>query len=178
MAQAFGQFHADKSAAHHNDALGAGIEFLGNAVHVFKRPQRQHFGQVHAGELQRHGRGAGSENQLVVVLFAFDTGFAVEDADGLLGAVNGGDFVEHAHIHIEACAEVFGGHHQQPATLRDDFAEVIGQATVGIGNVRAAFEQDNFRFFIHAPQSGGRAGTGGYAANNDRFHNPLILVTK
>ena len=168
--EALGQFHAHEPAADHDDALCARVELLGDAVHVLQRPQRQHFGQIDARQLELDRRRARRDDQLVVTLLALRPGLPVEDLDRLFRAVDGGHLVVHAHIHVEALAEILRCHHQQPAALGDDLAKVVRQPAVRVRNVRPLLQQHDFGFLVQPPQPRRRTRSARHAADDDGFH--------
>ncbi len=177
MPQTFRQLHPHEAPAHHNGALRASIQLFGDAVHILKRPQMEHFRQINPRQRKLHRQRPGGNHQSVIRLLALGAAHPVQHAHRLFLAIYRQRLMIHADIHIEPRAEILRRHDQQPVPLRNDFAKVIWQTAVGVRNVRAFFEQDDFVLLIHSAQTSRRTGPAGHATNNDCLHaNSLGLM--
>ena len=90
--------------------------------------------------------------------------------------VDGLHFVAYAHVHVEACAEAFGGLQGEGALVGDGAADVVGQAAVGVRDVAGTLEYDDLGRLIEAPKPGRRRGAAGHASYDNDFHGSSLLA--
>ncbi len=72
--------------------------------------------------------------------------------DGPAGAVNAADLVPGADLDLEKVAEPLRRGDEKLPPIGDHAAEIIGQATVGEGDVAATLEDEDFGVFIQAAE--------------------------
>ena len=100
-------FEADVSGADDDDAV-AGLQVATEPGGIEHRPERDHAGQVDAGDRQRPGAHAGGQEQLVVV-----ENHAVLEPDAVMLAIELGGGDADMQLHLKVLVER-GGTQQQP----------------------------------------------------------------
>ena len=174
--QVFSHLQADKAAADNNSRLG----LVGNGVFldlegILNGAEREDIAFLDAGDGRHDGLGTGRENQLIVAFGIGLAGFQVSDRYGLGSGIDGGDFTLDADIDVEAVLEAHGGLQSQLLFFGDGAADIVGQTTVGIGYITAAFKHDDFSLFIQSTQTGCSCSAAGNAADNEDFHGNFLL---
>ena len=137
------QLQADKAGSNNNHLANSPVEFLLDAVHVLQISQGEDTRQVDAGKRRADWRRPGSKDQLVVAFLVFLPRGKIADPDLLGCAIDGLDGGTHADIQLEASPEPLRLHDKQFFSIGNLGADVIGQAAVGEGHIRPAFEQNN-----------------------------------
>ena len=129
LVQVLRHLQSDEAAAD-DDRLGVIMQgFNGlhlNLVAVSDVAQGEDFRTVHAWKRRNHRFCAGGQQQDVVIL---GVGLAVAQVlhlHSVLLAVDGGNFLQHTHIHVVTVAEGDGCLHEETFPLFDGVADVVG----------------------------------------------------
>ena len=177
LGEVFRHFQPDEAAADHRRRGGPlFIHELADAQRVLHRAQCEDVFSVDARQRRHHGARAGGEHQFVVAFLKLPAAFEVAHGHGLAGAVDGHHLVAHAHVHIEAGAEVGGRLQRQRRFFRDRPAHVVGQAAVGVGDEAGLFKDDDLRAFIQPAQARRARRAAGHAADDDDLHDVYLLI--
>ena len=175
MDEVFGHLQADEAAPDDHGAAHVVARKMGfDAAGVGHVAQREDALRVDALQGRAHGFGSGRKEEAVVSL-AVRPAVGRPHAERVGRRVKPDHFVTHTHVDAIAAAERFGRLHKQAVALGDDAAEVIRQAAIGIRDVLAALNEDDFGRLVQPSQTGGRSGATGHAAHNDMFHTLLTF---
>jgi hypothetical protein len=88
----------------------------------------------------------GGEKQLIVVLPVLSGGIQVPDENLLLCRVDSSDLMSDLHGNIVFIAKDLRGPGYEGLFFVDQSGDVVGDASGGIGCMRAGFENNDFRF--------------------------------
>ena len=161
---------ADEAAAYDDDA--ARLLLRDDAAHlqrVLDGAQLEHALRVYARGVRHHGLRAGREDELVVLEAVFAAVGEAFDRDALVFAVYRRDLARDAHVDIEAGFEAPRGLEREGFLLRNDAADVVGQAAVGVGDEAGALYDGYLRALVEAAQPRRGGGPAGDAADDDYF---------
>ena len=146
-------FQADETRADDNCLPYAPVDAGLDAVGVLQVSQGEYAGQVNARQRRLDGGRAWGEDQLVVAFLVFASAGQIADAYFLRLAIDGLHRSERADIEVEPLVQPLGGRDQQLPALGDRAAQVIRQAAIGKGDLRAAFEEHDPGVFRQAPRA-------------------------
>ena len=120
------------------------------------------------------------DHKVVITLGIAFTGGKIRHRNSLCLAVNGCYLVLHTNVDIKTVAHHFGSHKKQRVSAADHVAHMIGQSAVGIGDILAAFENDDLTLAVESAQTCGAARAACNAANDygfsRHFLKPLFTV--
>lgn len=173
LVEVLGHLQPDKSGSDHhrtpNDMLA---EVALDAIGIGHIAEREDPLKVDAGQRRTNRRSPGRQEQLVVTL---DIGCTVSTANGdVFGRrINGHHFALRPHIDRKTATKSFGRLHKKPVTIGYRTPDIIGQPTVGIGDIRPLFEQDDLGHFVGPTDSCCCGGSSGHSADNQVFHGAL-----
>ena len=167
MMQVFSHFQTDEAGTHDHRALHIMTFDIGlDPVGIGNAAQGEDLRFRNAGNARTQRLCTRGKQQLVVRLGIFLAGLCFFDRDGFGRAVYPHDLGIDADIHIQPGFEALRALHKQPLPFTDHSPHVIGQATIGIRDIRTPFKHDDFRAFIHPPQPGS-SGSSARDSSND-----------
>ena len=170
-------FQPDEAAAHNDRTLRLlFFQILPDRERILHRPQGHDARIFHTGQCRTDRFCAGGKKQLIIGFRIFFACFQIPDPHCLLLRIDGNRFISHPHIDAETAAEAFRRLHRKRALFPDHAANIVGQAAVGIGNIAAPFQHDDFRFFVQTAQPGRRGGASRHSADDDNFHTPHPII--
>ena len=173
-----GHLESDVAASDHHGATGMAVfDPLPDPFHIRDVPNGEMAGAINSGDGRRERRSAGGEHQGVVGLVVFALRGQVAHLDDLRFAVDGDDLGLDAHVEIESGAEGFRSLEQEGILFDNLAADEVGQSAIGEGDMRPAFEHDDFALFAEPTGAGGGAGATGHAAHDhqaSRLHSAFM----
>ena len=174
--QVFGQLDADKAAADDHGPPGLFlVDVRLDRVCVGDAAQRKDARQVTSWHRGYERSGPRREHQLVVGFCVHLACPRVLDRDELCLTVDLDGCVVYASIDVKDGAERLWRLHQKRVAIGNYAADIVGQATVGKGNVGTSLQQHDIGVFVHPPHSCGNARTTGDAADDYQFHSDLLV---
>ena len=122
-----------------------------------------------------HGRRPGRKQQFVVV-FRIGRSVGTAHRDGFGRGVYRHGFAFDTHVDPEPCAERGWGLNEEFLAFGDRAADVVGQSAVGVGDVTALFEQDDFGGLVRPANPCRRSSAACNASDDDVFHSVFCLI--
>ena len=155
------------------DLIVASVHDGLDRVHVRQTAEREDPLVVRAGDRRADRLGAGAQDQNVIGLFVFPVFGLVVDHHGLGLAIDADDLAAGADIDGKTLTHRLRTLDQEPGPVRDDAAKMVGKATVGKGDVAAAFEQNDLGVLAHASGLGRRRRSPRHSTHD---HDALTLT--
>ena len=181
MVQVFRHFQPYEATAYNGSRFDSAIAYhCADAVGIWYRPERADSLRLNAGNPRAKRRRTCGDHKVVITLGIAFTGGKIRHRNSLCLAVNGCYLVLHTNVDIKTVAHHFGSHKKQRVSAADHVAHMIGQSAVGIGDILAAFENDDLTLAVESAQTCGAARAACNAANDygfsRHFLKPLFTV--
>src|SRR3974390_3045104 len=129
----------------------------------------EHGHAVEAGERRPDRRRTRAEDEAVVAELDLLPAARWPQGDRPQHGVDGDDLGVHPDVEAKALVQALRRHQQQVLLVLNHAADVVGQATVGVGDVTRAFDHGDRGLLVKPPQPGGARHPSGHATDD---HDP------
>ena len=177
--EVLGHLQADEAGSDDEGATGTVLfDGPGDSIGIRDVPEGKDQRVVDSRQGRTDRFGTRREEKLGVLLPIGSARGELPDLHALFFAVDGDHLGAGPHIHTEAAAEALRGLKEELLPLLDGASQVVGKATVGIGDRLPPFEEKDLPLFVHPSQTGGRRGASRDSAYDQVSVHLSLLVNR